>query len=92
VTREASGRPRIYTTKRCRDCLATKTVLDRLGVVYEEIDIDEDDQSAATVLTINGGFRTVPTLVLADGRVLVEPSRQALFPSSVLLVSRSPRA
>jgi mycoredoxin len=79
MTREQSGRPTIYTTKRCSDCLATKTVLDRLGVVYEEIDIDQDDESAATVLAINGGYRTVPTLVLADGRVLVEPSRQALL-------------
>jgi mycoredoxin len=79
MTREQPGRPRIYTTKRCSDCLATKTVLDRLGVVYDEIDIDEDDESAATVLAINGGFRTVPTLVLPDGRVLVEPTRQALL-------------
>jgi mycoredoxin len=62
-----------------QNCLATKTVLDRLGVVYDEIDIDEDDESAATVLAINGGYRTVPRLVLPDGRVLVEPTRKALL-------------
>jgi mycoredoxin len=79
MTGELPGRPRIYTTKRCSDCLATKTLLDRLGVVYDEIDIDEDAESAARVLAINGGYRTVPTLVLPDGRVLIEPSRQALL-------------
>jgi mycoredoxin len=79
TSEEQPGRPRIYTTKRCGDCLTTKTVLDRLGVVYDEIDIDEDAESAATVLAINGGYRTVPTLVLPDGRVLIEPTRQALL-------------
>ena len=37
----------------------TRAVLDRLGVVYEEIDIDQDPGAAATVLAINGGYRTV---------------------------------
>jgi len=34
--------------------MMTKAVLDRLGVVYEEIDIDQDPGAAATVLAING--------------------------------------
>ena len=59
--------------------MTTKAVLDRLGVVYVEIDIDEDPGAAATVLAINGGYRTVPTVVMPDGRVLVEPSRQTLI-------------
>jgi mycoredoxin len=79
MTRQQPGRLRIYTTKRCGDCKKAKTLLDRLGVVYEEIDIDEDAESAAMVLAINGGYRTVPTLVLPDGRVLIEPTRQALL-------------
>ena len=71
-------RLKVYTTKRCGDCMTTKAVLDQLGVVYEEIDIDQDPGAAATVLAINGGYRTVPTVVMPDGRVLVEPSRQTL--------------
>jgi mycoredoxin len=59
--------------------MMTKAVLDRLRVVYEEIDIDQDPDAAATVLAINGGYRTVPTVVLPDGRVLVEPNRQTLL-------------
>jgi len=80
MTKEARpGRLRIYTTRRCSDCMTAKTVLDRLGVVYDEIDIEEHAESAATVLAINGGYRTVPTLVLPDGRVLIEPTRQTLL-------------
>jgi mycoredoxin len=79
VTQEQADRLRIYTTKQCADCVAAKALLGRLGVDYDEIDIDEDAESAATVLAINGGYRTVPTLVLPDGRVLVEPSRRALL-------------
>jgi mycoredoxin len=30
------------------------------------------------VQKINGGFRTVPTILFPDGRVLVEPSRLEL--------------
>jgi mycoredoxin len=69
----------MYTTARCGDCAMARAVLDRAGVVYEEIDIDEDPGAAEAVLAINGGYRTVPTILLTDGRVLVEPSRQALL-------------
>ena len=69
----------MYTTARCGDCTMAKAVLDRAGVVYEEIDIDLDPGAAEAVLAINGGYRTVPTILLTDGRVLVEPSRQALL-------------
>ena len=33
----------------------------------------------ATVLEVNGGYRTVPTILFPDGRVLVEPSRRELL-------------
>jgi mycoredoxin len=69
----------LYTTKLCGDCRVAKTTLDRAGVEYQEIDIDDDACAAETVLAINGGYRSVPTIVLPDGRVLVEPSRVALL-------------
>ena len=72
-------RLKIYTTPWCGDCRMAKAVLDRAGIEYEEIDIDRDPDAVATVLAINGGYRTVPTILLTDGRVLVEPSRQELL-------------
>ena len=72
-------RLKIYTTPWCGDCRMAKAVLDRAGVAYDEIDIDHDPDAVATVLAINGGYTTVPTIVMPDGRVLVEPSRQELL-------------
>jgi mycoredoxin len=75
----SSNQVKIYTTPWCGDCRMTKAVLDRAGVRYEEIDIDHDPEAVAAVLAINGGYTTVPTIVLPDGRVLVEPSRRQLL-------------
>jgi mycoredoxin len=75
----ADRRLTIYTTTSCGDCRMAKAVLDRAGIEYEEIAIDRNPDAVATVLKINGGYRTVPTIVLPDGRVLVEPSRHELL-------------
>ena len=56
-----------------------KRVLEGAGVDYEEIDLDSDPAAVPTVLAINGGYRTVPTILFPDGRVLVEPSRRELL-------------
>jgi mycoredoxin len=72
-------RLKIYTTRWCGDCRMAKAVLDQAGVDYDEFDIDRDPAAVATVLAINGGYHSVPTIVLPDGRVLVEPSRRQLL-------------
>lgn len=69
---------KVYSTTWCGDCRMAKWVLDRLEVPYETIDIDLDPAAAAEVQRINGGYRTVPTILFPDGRVLVEPSRREL--------------
>jgi mycoredoxin len=75
----SSKRLKIYTTTSCGDCRMAKAVLDRAGVDYEEVNIDHDPAAVATVLAINGGYTTVPTILLPSGRILVEPSRQKLL-------------
>ena len=77
----SSQRLKIYTTTSCGDCSMAKAVLDRAGIDYEEVNIDRDPEAVATVLAINGGYTTVPTILLPDGRVLVEPSRRQLLES-----------
>ena len=70
---------KIYTTTSCSDCRMAKAVLDRAGVEYEEINLDHDPDAVATVLAINDGYTTVPTILLPSGQVLVEPSRETLL-------------
>jgi len=41
--------------------------------------LDENPEAADTVMAINGGYRSVPTLVFPDGRIMVEPSRRELL-------------
>ncbi len=73
-----AGSLTMYTTKWCGDCRFTKRLLDEWGVPYREVDIATDDEARATVRRAANGNMSVPTLVFADGRVLVEPSRDEL--------------
>ena len=57
---------KVYTTSQCPDCTAAKRVLNTRGVAFQEIDIELDDAAAEYVMSVNGGRRSVPTLVL-DG-------------------------
>jgi mycoredoxin len=38
------------------------------------VDIEQDDEAAAFVESVNDGYRSVPTLLFPDGSVLVEPT------------------
>jgi mycoredoxin len=70
--------PTMYTTTWCGDCRRAKRIFTDLGVPYREVNIEHDDTAAAIVLRVNGGMRSVPTIIFADGTVLVEPSSSAL--------------
>lgn len=53
----------MYTTTWCPDCHAAKRALKQKGFEYEEINIEQDDGAAEYVMGVNGGRRSVPTLV-----------------------------
>ncbi len=53
----------LYSTTWCGACAAVKRALGERGVPYHEIDCDTDLGAAATVEALNGGRRSVPTLV-----------------------------
>ncbi|GHF55028.1 mycoredoxin [Deinococcus metalli] len=57
---------KMYTTTWCGDCQAAKRALTSRGIPYEEINIEQDDQAAEYVMSVNGGRRSVPTLVAGD--------------------------
>jgi mycoredoxin len=69
----------MYSTSWCGYCHRLKSQLDREGIAYDVVDIEQDEASADYVMTVNGGNRTVPTIriVPADGGeeiVLTNPS------------------
>lgn len=53
----------VYSTTWCGDCQVTKRALTQLSVPFTEINIEEDPAAAAYVMQVNGGRRSVPTLV-----------------------------
>lgn len=54
---------KMYTTSWCPDCQAAKRALTSKGIPFEEINIEQDEQAAEYVMSVNGGRRSVPTLV-----------------------------
>jgi mycoredoxin len=68
----------MYTTDGCPDCWRAKKVMDSMQVAYTEINISEDEEAIETVVRLNNGNRSVPTLVFPDGSVMTEPSISAL--------------
>ena len=64
----------MYGTTWCPDCNRSKRCLDKHGLAYDWHDIEKDAGAREYVLKVNHGRRSVPTIVFADGSVLVEPS------------------
>jgi glutaredoxin-like protein len=64
----------MYGTGWCSDCRRARKFLTQNRIHYEFVDIDQDLQARARVEALNHGMRSVPTIVFADGSVLVEPS------------------
>jgi mycoredoxin len=68
----------MYTTTWCGDCRRAKNIFANYGVSYVEINIEDDDDAAELVQSLNDRLRSVPTIVFPDGGILVEPSNSAL--------------
>lgn len=70
----AEGTILMYSTVWCGYCRRLRTQLDSEGIGYEVIDIEERPETAAFVEQINGGNRTVPTVVYPTGAAATNPS------------------
>lgn len=66
--------PTVFTTSWCGYCIRLKSQLDRAGIEFREIDIEDHADGAAIVAHINDGDLTVPTVVFSDGSALTNPS------------------
>lgn len=63
----------MYTTNWCGYCHRLKSQLNRAGVDFAEINIEQHPEGAALVESVNGGNQTVPTLVFGDGSAMTNP-------------------
>ena len=68
----------MYGTAWCSDCTRSRRVFATHEIEYNYIDIDVQEWAADEVVKLNGGNKSVPTIVFPDGTVLVEPSDQDL--------------
>jgi mycoredoxin len=64
----------VYSTAWCGYCLRLRRALEREGIPFKEVDIERDPAAAEIVMAVNGGNRTVPTVVLPNGAALTNPS------------------
>ena len=69
---------RMYGTGWCPDCARARKFLTEKGISFEFIDIEKDEKAGSLVEEINGGNRSVPTIIFPDGSKLVEPSNTDL--------------
>jgi mycoredoxin len=70
----AAGSVTMFTTSWCGYCRRLKSQLDRDGVPFTEIDIEANPEHVDFVEGVNGGNRTVPTVVFPDGSAATNPS------------------
>ena len=64
----------MYTTSWCGYCVRLKKLMQREGIEWAEVNIETDESAADLVMKANGGNRTVPTLIFADGTALTNPT------------------
>ena len=79
----------VYATAWCPDCRLARRVLDSFSAPYEWIDITDNDEAIAYVTSVNGGNRSVPTVVFPDGQTMTEPSGRDLT-AALLALGYSP--
>ena len=70
----AADVPTVLTTRWCGYCIRLKSQLDRAGIEFREIDIEDHADGAAIVAQLNDGNLTVPTVLFRDGSALINPS------------------
>jgi mycoredoxin len=64
----------MYSTPWCGYCRRLKSQMEREGIAYVEVDIENDPRAAELVMSVNDGMQTVPTLVFPDGAALTNPT------------------
>ncbi len=74
MSSDSPGTFTMYSTPWCGYCHRLKSQLDREGITFEMIDIEQQPEAVQIVESANNGNQTVPTLVFADGTAQTNPS------------------
>lgn len=74
----ADGTITMFSTTWCGYCSRLKSQLDKAGIGYTEVNIEEVPGTADYVASVNGGNQTVPTVVYPDGTTATNPSLLAV--------------
>jgi mycoredoxin len=64
----------MYSTTWCGYCRQLKRQLAEEGIPFSEVNIEKTPGAADFVMSVNGGDRTVPTVLFPDGSTLTNPS------------------
>jgi mycoredoxin len=67
----------VYGTRWCAATQMVRRYLDRMGIPYAYVDLDENPRAAAQVRWVAGGTVSHPTVSVA-GEILVQPSLSEL--------------
>jgi glutaredoxin 3 len=59
----------VYSTGWCPYCERAKGLLERKGVAYQEIKVDENPAERAAMLARSGGRRTVPQIFFGERHI-----------------------
>lgn len=70
----ADGSITMFSTTWCSYCKRLKLMLDKTGVDYTIVDIEETPGTEELVKEVNGGNAVVPTVVYPDGTTATNPS------------------
>jgi thioredoxin reductase (NADPH) len=68
----------LYGATWCPDCRRSKKFLSDQRVPFDFIDLEVHPEATAIVEGYNDGKRIIPTIVFADGSILVEPTNEEL--------------
>ena len=68
----------MYAVEWCPDCRRAKFFFKRKKIEVLEVDVNSDKNAEEFVKGLNNGNRSVPTIILPDGSMMVEPSTEEL--------------
>jgi mycoredoxin len=69
----------VYYAPWCGDCRVAKRIFEQHDLQYCLVNIDDDKVARQKVQEINGGYRSIPTILFPSGTVVVEPTGPELI-------------